>query len=211
MQYVKDDSLVNFPFWSGAKSNADMLEYDELEQLDEVLPEYFDTGDGRLPTETEINDMFWFEFATVCEAIGLKYDAGKDEIIRDGDDDSDESRKKRSEANGNDKVGKQNFTYAELEDAWNKLNDRIQRDPFDKDNPPSGGYDIRNGYFCGERDWNEWHIDFTLDAVKKALEEVAEPIREGDLEVYYNDKDNNQADSDNHGIFIIDGKIDTIY
>lgn len=210
MQYVKDDSLVNFPFWSGAKSNADMLTYDELQQLDDVLPEYFDTGDGRLPTETEINDMFWFEFATVCEAIGLKYDADKDEIIRDGDD-SDESRKKRSEANGNDKVGKQNFTYAELEDAWNKLNDRIQRDPFDKDNPPSGGYDIRNGYFCGERDWNEWRIDFTLDAVKKALEEVAEPIREGDLEVYYNDKDNNQADSDNHGIFIIDGKIDTIY
>lgn len=94
MQYVKDDSLVNFPFWSGAKTNADMLEYDELEQLDEVLPEYFDTGDGRLPTETEINDMFWFEFATVCEAIGLKYDEGKGVIIRDGDDDSDESRKK---------------------------------------------------------------------------------------------------------------------
>jgi hypothetical protein len=188
-----------------------MLTYDELQQLDDVLSEYFNTADGQLPTQTEINDLFWFEFATVCEAIGLKYDADKDEIIRDGDDDSDESRKKRSEANGNDKVGKQNFTYAELEDAWNKLNDRIQRDPFDKDNPPSGGYDIRNGYFCGERDWNEWHIDFTLDAVKKALEEVAEPIREGDLEVYYNDKDNNQADSDNHGIFIIDGKIDTIY
>lgn len=207
MQYVVDDSLTNFPFWSGAKSNADMLTYDELQQLDDVLPEYFNTSDGQLPTQTEINDLFWFDFATVCEAIGLQYDEEKGEIIRD----NDESRKKRSEANGTDKVGKQNFTYAELEDAWNKLNDRIQRDPFDKDNPPSGGYDIRNGYFCGERDWNEWRIDFTLDAVKKALEEVAEPIREGDLEVYYNDKDNNQADSDNHGIFIIDGKIDTIY
>lgn len=207
MQYVVDDSLTNFPFWSGAKSNADMLTYDELQQLDDVLPEYFNTSDGQLPTQTEINDLFWFDFAIVCEAIGLQYDEEKGEIIRD----NDESRKKRSEANGTDKVGKQNFTYAELEDAWNKLNARIQRDPFDKDNPPSGGYDIRNGYFCGERDWNEWHIDFTLDAVKKALEEVAEPIREGDLEVYYNDKDNNQADSDNHGIFIIDGKIDTIY
>lgn len=94
MQYVVDDSLTNFPFWSGAKSNADMLTYDELQQLDDVLPEYFNTADGQLPTQTEINDLFWFEFATVCEAIGLKYDAGKDEIIRDGDDDSDESRKK---------------------------------------------------------------------------------------------------------------------
>jgi hypothetical protein len=207
MQYVVDESLTNFKFWSGAADNAKLLEYSELQELDDVLPEYFNTGDGNLPTATEINDMFWFDFATVCEAIGLQYDEEKGEIIRD----NDESRKKRSEANGNDKVGKQNFTYAELEDAWNKLNARIQRDPFDKDNPPSGGYDIRNGYACGERDWNDWHIDFSLDAVKKALEEVAEPIKEGDLEVYYNDKDNNQADSDNHGIFIIDGKIDTIY
>lgn len=207
MVYQVDDSLTDFPFWSGAKSNADMLTYDELQQLDDVLPEYFNTADGQLPTQTEINDLFWFDFDTVCEVIGLQYDEETGEIIRG----SDESRKKRSEANGNDKVGKQNFTYAELEDAWNKLNARIQRDPFDKDNPPSGGYDIRNGYACGKRDWNDWHIDFSLDAVKKALEEVAEPIKEGDLEVYYNDKDNNQADSDNHGIFIIDGKIDTIY
>lgn len=210
MQYVVDDSLTNFKFWSGAKSKADLLEYDELEQLDEVLPEYFDTGDGNLPTAGEINSMFWFDFATVCEAIGLQYDEEKGEIIRD----SDESRKKRSEANGNDKVGKQDFTYAELEDAWNKLNDRIQRDPFDKDNPPSGGYDIRNGYFVGDKptdEYNDWHLDFSLDAIKKALEEVPVKIYQGDLEVYYNDKENNQADSDNHGIFIVDGKIDTIY
>lgn len=102
MQYVKDDSLVNFPFWSGAKSNADMLTYDELQQLDDVLPEYFDTGDGRLPTETEINDMFWFEFATVCEAIGLDYDEDKGEIIRDGKD--DESCKKVESADIMDKL-----------------------------------------------------------------------------------------------------------
>ena len=101
MQYVKDDSLTNFPFWSGAKSNADMLTYDELQQLDDVLPEYFNTGDGQLPTETEINDMFWFDFATVCEAIGLQYDADKDEIIRDGDE--NESRKK---AESTDIMGK---------------------------------------------------------------------------------------------------------
>ena len=165
-------------------------------------------------TDTEINDLFWFDFATVCEAIGLKYDADKDEIIRDGDGAEDESRKKRSEANGNDKVGKQDFTYAELEDAWNKLNARIQRDPFDKDNPPSGGYDIRNGYFVGDKpsdEYNDWHLDFSLDAIKKALEEVPVKIYQGDLEVYYNDKEYNQADSDNHGIFIVDGKIDTIY
>ena len=54
----------------------------------------------------------------------------------------------------------------------------MENDPSNKDNPPSNGYDIRHGYYCGEDDWNEWHIGFSLDAVKKALEEVAEPIKE---------------------------------
>lgn len=121
-----------------------------------------------------------------------------------------ESCKNRSEGSSA-KVGKQDFTYAELENAWNELKANVTNDPSNKDNPPSNGYDIRNGYACGERDWNDWHIAFSLDAVKKALEEVTEPIKEGDLEVYYNDKDNNQANSNDHGIFIKNGKIDSVY
>ena len=210
MQYVKDDSLTNFPFWSGAKSNADMLTYDELQQLDDVLPEYFNTGDGQLPTETEINDMFWFDFATVCDAIGLKYDDDRGEIIRDGEE--NESRKKRSEANGNDKVGKQNFTYAELEDAWNKLKDNVETDPTNKEFPPSNGYDIRNGYDTTKAydpSKNSWDMDFSLDSIIKELEAVPAVITAGDLEVYWCDSDG--AESDEHGIYIKDGKIEQFY
>ncbi|MBR4407422.1 MAG: hypothetical protein IKT27_03815 [Clostridia bacterium] len=208
MQYVVDESLTNFKFWSGAADNAKLLEYSELQELDEVLPEYFNTGDGNLPTATEINDMFWFDFATVCEAIGLQYDEEKGEIIRD----SDESCKKRSEANGNDKVGKQNFTYVELEDAWNKLKDNVETDPTNKEFPPSNGYDIRNGYDTTDGydpSNTAWNCDYDLDSIIKELEAVPAVITAGDLEVYWCDSDG--AESDEHGIYIKDGKIDTIY
>lgn len=121
-----------------------------------------------------------------------------------------ESCKNRSEGSS-DKVGKQDFTYAELENAWNELKTKVENDPFDSKNPPSGGYDIRNGYYCGDHDWNAWDMDFSLEAITKELESVPEPIKKGDLEVYYNDNDANQADSDDHGIFIKNGKIDSVY
>lgn len=79
MVYKVDDSLTNFKFWSGAATNAEQLTYDELEQLDDILPEYF--GE-ELPTQTEINDMFWFDFKTVVEALGYTYDEENGEIIR---------------------------------------------------------------------------------------------------------------------------------
>ena len=70
MKYTVDESLTNFKFWSGAEDRAKNLTYSELEQLDDVLPEYLSGGD-ELPSDTDINDMFWFDFPTVCHAIGL--------------------------------------------------------------------------------------------------------------------------------------------
>ena len=89
MKWIVEDSLTNFKFWSGAVDNAKLLEYSELQELDDALPDLF--GE-RTPTQTEINDLFWFDFETVCSLIGLKYDKDKDVIIRDENEDSlDES------------------------------------------------------------------------------------------------------------------------
>lgn len=120
-----------------------------------------------------------------------------------------ESRKLRESAS--DFVGSQQFTYGELKNAWDELNSNIKSDPFDSKNPPSGGYDIRNGYSYGTLDWNDWDIDFSLEAITKEIEDIPDIIRMGDLEVYYNDKDTHQADSDEHGILIENGRIATIY
>lgn len=70
MKYYVDDSLNNFKFWSGAVDNAKELTYDEMQQLDDILPEYF--GEEP-PSDTDINDMFWMEFETICHALGYAY------------------------------------------------------------------------------------------------------------------------------------------
>ena len=70
MKYYKDESLANFPFWSGAKTNADKLTYEELEKIDDELQAQ-DLFCGDMPSDVEINDLFWFEFDTVCRLIGL--------------------------------------------------------------------------------------------------------------------------------------------
>ena len=70
MKYYVDDSLTNFKFWSGAEDNAKELTYSEMQQLDDILPEYF--GEEP-PSDTDINDMFWMEFETICHALGYAY------------------------------------------------------------------------------------------------------------------------------------------
>lgn len=82
MEYKVDKSLTDFQFWSGAKDRVENLTYDELKQLDGILPEYL--GGEDLPEETDINDMFWFEFPTVCHALG--YACVDDDPIRDVED-----------------------------------------------------------------------------------------------------------------------------
>lgn len=86
MTYQVENNLTNFEFWSGAKANAEMLTYEELDQLDTLLEDVF----GEIPTETQINDLFWFDFETVCELLGYRYDSEKDEIIREEEDEDED-------------------------------------------------------------------------------------------------------------------------
>lgn len=80
MKFTVDKPLSNFDFWSGAVANANELTSRELDDLDGILPEYF----GEEITDTDINDMFWFEFETIVHALGYAYINGK--IVRDVDD-----------------------------------------------------------------------------------------------------------------------------
>ena len=79
MTIKTEQSLRNFEFWSGAKANAEMMTAEELDSVENELEAMYPEG----MTDTEINDLFWFDFEYVCELIGLEYDAKKDEIIRD--------------------------------------------------------------------------------------------------------------------------------
>ena len=78
MRVISEISLTSFQFWAGAKANAEMLTYEELEQIGEVIEELYEEIE-----DVTINDLFWFDFAWCCETIGIKYNEEEDIIIRD--------------------------------------------------------------------------------------------------------------------------------
>ena len=67
MIYTIDEPLRDFEFWSGAADRAELLKPSELDTIEELLQDYF--GE-RSPSQTEINDFFWFDFDTICEWLG---------------------------------------------------------------------------------------------------------------------------------------------
>lgn len=67
MKYTVETDLSNFDFWSGAEDNAKKLTTEQLDNIESQLPDLF----AETPTETEINDLFWFDFDTVLSLIGL--------------------------------------------------------------------------------------------------------------------------------------------
>ncbi len=69
MQYTTDLKLTNFNFWSGAKQHN--FTYAELGELDDCMADLYQT---KLPTEGDINDLFWFETEFLCECIGLDFE-----------------------------------------------------------------------------------------------------------------------------------------
>ena len=73
MRVYTEMSLTSFEFWGGAKDRAKMLTYEELEQIEEIIEELYPDGID----EVNINDLFWFNFESVVEMLGYKYDVEK--------------------------------------------------------------------------------------------------------------------------------------
>lgn len=72
-----ETALRNFEFWSGAKDRAGMLTSSQLDAIETELEQLYPDG----MTETELNDLFWFDFDFVCSLIGTSEAAvfGEDE------------------------------------------------------------------------------------------------------------------------------------
>ena len=78
MKVISEISLTSFEFWAGAKVNAEILTYEELEEIGKVLEYIYEEVES-----VTINKLFWFGFAWCCESIGIKYDEEEDRIIRE--------------------------------------------------------------------------------------------------------------------------------
>ena len=68
MQITKELDLTNFDFWAGAKEQK--FSYSELKELEHTIEELYSNG----ATETQINDLFWFEEEFLCSLIDLNFE-----------------------------------------------------------------------------------------------------------------------------------------
>lgn len=77
MTYKVESSLWDFPAWSGGKDTLDtLIEKGDCDAVEEFIEECF--GDD-LPTDTEINDILWFERDAIAEHLGYRdWDAYED-------------------------------------------------------------------------------------------------------------------------------------
>ena len=68
MKVYKEMDLRDFKFWSGAKLNAETLTDEQLAIVQYNLEEIYQDG----ISETQINDLFWFDFDTIREWLGIE-------------------------------------------------------------------------------------------------------------------------------------------
>ena len=94
---MKDDSLevkrelsfydLDDFLWSGARDRWNDATDEQKEMVWDRILEIFAYGDESIPSETEINDLVWFE----CDDIFFPKEDDEEE-----DDDMDESRRRRN-------------------------------------------------------------------------------------------------------------------
>lgn len=68
MKIIREESLSNFEFWSGAIDNAAKLTQEQFDTLESFLEDEYPEG----ITETELNDLFWFDFDFISNMLGIE-------------------------------------------------------------------------------------------------------------------------------------------
>ena len=69
MKYTKQLNLTEFDFWNSAKEHK--FTYNELKELEYIIEDFFHEKPA---TETDINDLFWFEEELLCDCLALNFD-----------------------------------------------------------------------------------------------------------------------------------------
>ena len=92
MTYTVETSLTDFPAWSGAVHTLDVLiEKDLCDTVEACLVDVL----GEYPTDTEINDMLWFETDAIAEWCGFS----SWEALENGEEEEEETAEEEAEEN----------------------------------------------------------------------------------------------------------------
>ena len=75
MRIYSETSLENFEAWSGAVDTLDRVrEAGKCDELESILEDLYPDG----MSETELNDLLWFEPETVFEWLGIEEEEEED-------------------------------------------------------------------------------------------------------------------------------------
>lgn len=85
MKYIVEESLINFNAWSGGKDTKDELTEEQLSQVEDFIEELY--HDDNPPTDTDINDILWFERDAIAQHLGF---SDWEHLNHDEDEDEDE-------------------------------------------------------------------------------------------------------------------------
>lgn len=110
MKWITEDSLRNFPFWGGARENVQRMSDEEFDTIEAVL------DDGKHEwTYTKINDLFWFDFDSVCYILGYSDAENYEADVTETDVEIAEEWK---EMLADDMVGMQNTLPDDIIHKW---------------------------------------------------------------------------------------------
>ena len=69
MKITSEMSLKNFKAWSGAKDTLNkLIELDKCDDLEFILDDLYPDG----LTETQLNDILWFEDEWIFKTLGIE-------------------------------------------------------------------------------------------------------------------------------------------
>ena len=69
MKITSEMSLKNFKAWSGAKDTLNkLIELDKCEDLEFILDDLYPDG----LTDTQLNDILWFDDEWIYETLGIE-------------------------------------------------------------------------------------------------------------------------------------------
>ena len=76
MRIYSETSVENFEAWSGAVDTLDRVkEAGKCDELESILEDLYPDG----MSETELNDLLWFEPETVFEWLGIEEEEEEEE------------------------------------------------------------------------------------------------------------------------------------
>lgn len=71
MKLYSETKLVDFQAWSGAIDTKNtIIDHDKAEEFDDLIEEIYPDG----LSETQLNDILWFDDEWIFETLGIKID-----------------------------------------------------------------------------------------------------------------------------------------